>query len=102
MALLPLQDSSSFVFKEGITAMTEATKPQFARELATFARKKEELKSQEGKYAVISGDDVLGVFASYTDALECGYNQKGLEPFLVKQISPIDIVANFTRTLEAA
>lgn len=56
------------------------------RELATYRAKLPELASHEGKYALIHGEDVIGTFATYEDALRQGYREFGLEPFMVKQV----------------
>ena len=47
------------------------------------------------------GDDVLGIYDSYQDALTAGYEKVGLDPFLVKRISAIESVAYFSRELVA-
>lgn len=73
-----------------------------AQELETFDRIKEELLSEEGKYAVIKGDELIGVYAAYEDALKVGYAKSGVEPFLVKKILAIEPVNFINRTLFAA
>ena len=70
-----------------------------AAELATYAKLLPTLTAEEGRYAVISSDALIGTFDTYNDALAAGYQARGLEPFLVKQISHVNIVANFTRSL---
>jgi len=70
------------------------------QELATFERLKSQLVSEhEGKFAVISGTELLGVYSTYDDALAIGYEKKKLEPFLVKKILAIEPVNFFTRSL---
>jgi hypothetical protein len=59
------------------------------KELETFKRELPNLLAQEGKYVVVSGDDIVGVFAAYEDALTVGYEKCGLKPFLVKKIQAI-------------
>lgn len=57
------------------------------RELATFKEKLPELLAADaGKYVLIHGEDVSGVWETKTQALEEGYRRFGLEPFLVKRI----------------
>jgi len=69
-----------------------------ATELATYERHKEELVGvNEGKFVLIQGEAIAGVWDTYTDALEAGYKQFGLTPFLVKQIRGIEQVQFFTR-----
>ena len=60
------------------------------KELATYTTKLEELKLQAGKYVLIHGDDVVGTYDSYNDALKEGYEKFSLEPFLVKRIEVIE------------
>lgn len=70
------------------------------QELATFEKLKNQLVSEnEGKYAVISGTELLGVYSTYDDALAIGYEKKKLEPFLVKKILAAEPVNYFTRPL---
>jgi hypothetical protein len=71
------------------------------RELETYKRKLPDLAGSEGKFALISGGDVIGVFDSYGDALKTGYEKFGLdEPFLVKQISTVEQIGFFSRHLD--
>jgi len=56
-----------------------------------------ELASEVGRYAVVAGDDLLGVYDSYNDALAAGYKVRGLESFLVQRVSTVETVAYFTR-----
>ena len=58
-------------------------------ELATYRRKLPELHDQQGKFALIHGQDLVGVFGAYEDALAEGYKEFGLEPFLVQRIEVI-------------
>lgn len=66
-------------------------------EIATYRRVLPSLVNDEGKFVLIRRDEVVGKFDSYEDALKDGYSKFGLEPFLVKQISQVEPVANFTR-----
>ncbi|NVD70087.1 hypothetical protein HUX88_05890 [Duganella sp. BJB1802] len=68
-------------------------------ELQVFARNLETLLADEGKYVVISGDAILGVYDSFEDATKAGYGRCGLTPFLVKQILPIDEVVFINRDI---
>jgi len=61
------------------------------RELKVYLSKLPELKAEnEGKFVLIHGDKVIDIFSSYDDAIEAGYGQFGLEPFLVKQIHALE------------
>lgn len=72
----------------------------FANELRVYEAKKRELLAESaGKFAVIQGTEVAGVWDTYEDALRAGYERFKLAPFLVKQITPIEPVLNFTRDL---
>jgi len=75
---------------------------RLARELATYERRKDELlAAHEGKFVLIHGDDVAGIWDTYKDALEAGYGQFGLDTFLVKQICGIEQIQFFTRDIVA-
>ncbi len=56
------------------------------REIETYKAKLPELLLEEGKFALIHGVDLVGVYFAYEDAIKQGYEKFGLEPFLVKQI----------------
>ncbi len=73
---------------------------RLANELATFeARKASLLPASEGKFALVSGDE-LTVWRTYEDALKAGCEKYGINrPFLVKQISGIEQVHFFTRDI---
>jgi hypothetical protein len=70
------------------------------RELETYKNKLPELKAHEGKYVLIHGDDVVDFFSAYEDAIKAGYEEFGLEPFLVKQIHALEKVQFITRLLD--
>ncbi len=70
------------------------------KELETFEKLKAQLLSdQEGKFAVISGENLLGVYSTYDDALKVGYEKCRLTPFLVKRIVAVEPVNFFSRPL---
>ena len=68
-------------------------------ELKTFEEHLAEWSAEEGRFAVIAGTEIIGIFDTYHDAVTAGYGRRGLEPFLVKQIAAIAKIANFTRNL---
>jgi hypothetical protein len=76
--------------------------PSLERELATYQRLLPTLGGEEGRYALIAGDELLGVFDTYPDALAAGYTARGLDPFLVKRISSVEVISYFTRDLRPA
>lgn len=77
-------------------AMTE----HLQRETAAFKRLLPSLMSDEGKFALIVGDELIGTFDSYNDALTAGYAKAKLEPFLVKRIAAVENIAYFSRNVE--
>jgi hypothetical protein len=70
------------------------------KELETYKAKLAELKEAEGKFVLIHGDTLAGVFDTYDDAIKQGYERFGLEPFLVKQVRAIEQVQFISRFLE--
>lgn len=72
------------------------------KEHAAFERLRPSLVKDEGRFAVLAGDTLLGVFDTFQDALSAGYKEQGLKPFLVKQINSVEVVANFSRNLLVA
>jgi len=60
------------------------------QELQTYREKLPSLLPEEGKFALIRGDKVVGTFDTYADALGEGYRLFKLEPFLVKQIQAVE------------
>lgn len=68
-------------------------------ELETLKRELPNLLAEEGKYVVVAGDKIIGVYAAYEDALAVGYEKCGLKPFMVKKIQAIEQVQYFTRDL---
>jgi hypothetical protein len=71
------------------------------KEQETYARKLPELVGQEGKFALVSGDELLGIFGTYEDALKGGYTQVGVKPFLVREIQAIQFVQFISRFVDS-
>ncbi len=69
------------------------------KEQAAYARELPNLLASDGKFVVIHGDDIAGIFDTYHDALKIGYERFKLEPFFVKQIKAMETVQFFTRDL---
>jgi hypothetical protein len=67
------------------------------KEIATYNEKLPELKEHQGQYVLIHGDKVVGFYAAYEDAIQAGYQQFKLEPFLVKQVNATEKVLHLTR-----
>jgi hypothetical protein len=79
------------------------TLPALMQELQTFERHKAELLARaEYKYALIKGDEVLGTFETQQDAINSGYRQLGVVPFLVKQVVLEETPVNFSMPFKAA
>jgi hypothetical protein len=69
------------------------------KEMQTYERELPNLLQQEGKFALIHGVEVGGVYDTYEDALKAGYEKYGLGPFLVKRIQAVEQVQFFTRDI---
>ena len=72
------------------------------QELETYRRLFQSLQADEGKFALIAGDALIGVFGTYQDALAEGYKRFGLEPFLVQQIRAVEQVHFISRLVDAS
>lgn len=55
--------------------------------------------ANEGRYAIVKGDEVAGPFPDYETALGEAYKRFGLVSFLVKRIERVETVLHFTRDL---
>ncbi len=65
-------------------------------ELQTYEKNRESLLgSADGKFVLIKGEQVVGVYESEMDAINQGYRQLGHVPFLVKQVLKIDTPLTF-------
>lgn len=69
------------------------------KEIETYKNKLPELKGQEGKFVLIKGETVAGVFTSYEDAVKEGYEKFKLEPFLVRKIQSFEQIQFITRLI---
>lgn len=71
------------------------------REISTYERELAALIAggAAGKFVVIRGDQVVGTFVAYADALQAGYAAAGVQPFLVKRVAEVADVAHFSREL---
>ncbi len=71
-------------------------------ELKTYEREKQRLLgAYEGKFVVVRGEKVEGVFDSKEDAIKEGYARFGNVPFLVKQVLKVEVPQNFVSNLLA-
>jgi len=71
--------------------------PELEAELQYFNEHHAELLEQAaGKFALIKGDRLIGMFDNETSAIRNGYQKLGNVPFLVKQVTEVDIPLTFT------
>lgn len=68
-------------------------------ELKTYQKLLPSLLNDQGKFALIANEELLGVYSSYEDALKIGYAQCGVKPFLVKKIFAEEQTFYFTRDI---
>lgn len=68
-------------------------------ELKTYQEHLSELLVDEGKFALIHGEEVARVFDTYADAIKSGYDKFKLTPFMVKRIEAVEQIQYFTRPL---
>jgi hypothetical protein len=63
------------------------------REIETYRRELPSLLAagQAGRFVLIKGEQVIGLWDSQADALAAGRQQFGLEPIAVKRIDPRDV-----------
>jgi hypothetical protein len=79
------------------TAMHATQATELETELRFFnAHRPELLQDAAGKFALVKGDSLIGVFDSDTAAIRHGYETLGNVPFLVKEVTEVDIPLNFT------
>jgi hypothetical protein len=66
------------------------------KELETYEKLKEELLAKhEGKYVLILGDQIHGIFDTRTDAIRTGYERFGHVPIFVKEIERVETPLSF-------
>ncbi len=71
----------------------------FAAEISTYNNKLPDLLGEIGRFILIKGDRVAGIYDTYNDAVQAGYAEFKLEPFFVKLIAPAEAIQYFTRDL---
>lgn len=79
-----------------------ATTDYLKIELETYEKNRQILSQQGiGRFALIQGETVAGVWGTYEDALKAGYEKFGVDArFLVKRIQgPVDGIQFFSRDL---
>lgn len=72
---------------------------QLEQEWKTFEAHLPELKAHEGKYALIKGGTLFGVFETFDQAMDAGYARFGLQIFMAQKIRIKPAPLPFTRDL---
>lgn len=64
-----------------------------AEEICTYFRELPRLlqEGQEGKFALIHGNELLSLWDTFGEALEAGYERFGMEKFMAQPIKAIDV-----------
>lgn len=73
-----------------------------ARELAAFRKLLPQLladPAHRDRFALIHGDAFAGSYPTFDAALAAGYDQFGLDPFMVKEITEHEVPKYFSRNL---
>jgi hypothetical protein len=66
----------------------ESAGPDFSREEAAYQRERDRLiRDHLGEYALVHGDQVVGVFASFHDAVLEGGRQFELSEIMIREIA---------------
>ena len=77
-----------------------------AEEMGTYRDHLPELlQRQEGRYVLVKGTDVAGIFGDRSAALREGYRRFGIVPFLVRQVAasePVVYLPNVAPWADAA
>ena len=71
------------------------------REFQTYKSRLHEWVEHEGKFVLIKGEDVVGFYDTYADALKVGYDRFKLEAFFIKRVQQMEPTANFSRHIWA-
>ncbi len=70
------------------------------KELQTYEANRQKLiGTSKGKFVLIKGSEIAGVFDTHIDAIRQGYDKYGNVPFLVKQVLEVETPQNFTSNL---
>ena len=73
----------------------------FEHEMAAYQRELPRLlaEGEQGRHALIQGDEVISVWDTRRDALQVGHERFGLEPFMVKEVQQFERPIVITRLL---
>jgi hypothetical protein len=71
-------------------------------EIRTFEANRERLLGEAlGKYVLIHGDQILGIYDTEGDAIKEGYKEVGNVPFLVRRVVEVAVPERFVSNLLA-
>jgi hypothetical protein len=77
--------------------MGEISIPELETEWRYFNEHRADfVEEAAGKYALIKGDTLIGMYDNEASAIRTGYERLGNVPFLVKQVTAVDIPLTFT------
>lgn len=62
----------------------------FERESETYKKELPRLLREPGRFVLIRGAEVGGVYDTWRDAVQIGYEKYGVGPFFVKQIRLVE------------
>ena len=68
-------------------------------EIATYNAKLPELMANAGRFVLIKGEQVEGIYDTYADGLRAAYGKFPEGQFLLKRVAPTETVSFFTRDL---
>lgn len=72
----------------------------FETERRTFQDRRDDLIANAlGKFVLIKGEEVVGIYDAEGDAVREAYNRFGNVPFFVKQIVEVEVPLTFTRSI---
>jgi hypothetical protein len=76
------------------------TKDTLSKEIETYNKNKSSLlKTDSGKFVLIKGDKIIGLYDTKNDAIKIGIDKFDNTPFLVKKITEIEEPINFTSNM---
>jgi hypothetical protein len=80
--------------KINITVGGEKALKIYEQEIATYVRELPRLieEEEDGRYALIKGDEILSTWDTYRDASQAGIEKFGLDPICVMKIEKRNIV----------
>ena len=86
------------VITGNLVVMTDTT--LLAEELRTFeSHRAALLGTAPGRFALVHGSEISGTYETERDAIAEGYRRFGNVPFLVKQVTHVDVPRTFVSNL---